>query len=233
MSLAKILIVEDEILIADNIKRFLKKKGYEIIGIAISYQEAIHYIKSSSPDIVLLDIRLNGIKSGIDVGEFLKNQPEKIPFIFLTSQLDQTHIDKAKLTFPSGYLSKPIQHESLLATIEIILHKKNYQNTIDNQIRLQDGNTKHLIHTDKIKYIQAEHVYVKLHIMDGEQILHRSTLKDILSKLPKSSFVQTHRSFVVNIRHIDSWDTNSIYIGNNEIPMSRSKKKDVLDMILT
>jgi len=227
----KILIIEDEILIADNIKRYLELKGYIVTGIAISYDEAIQLLEETQPDIALLDIRLNGIKNGIDVAHFIKNKSESIPFLFLTSQMDPKSIDEAKRTFPSGYLSKPIQLESLCASIEITLYNFYSQNVEDITIRLHDGYTKYLISADEISYIQAEHVYVKVYKKDGEHILHRSTLKDLLSKLPSDQFVQTHRSFVINIKHISSWDTTSIYIGKTEIPMSRSRKKDVIDML--
>jgi len=231
MASHKVLIVEDEILIADNIKRFLTQKGYIVTGIAISYLEAIKLFDETIPDIILLDIRLNGFKNGIDVANYINNHPSKRPFLFLTSQMDKKNIEAAKNTFPSGYLSKPIQQESLNATIEITLHNFNSKNGEDTIIRLIDGNTKHIVLTDDISFIQAEHVYVKVHIKDDEFILHRSTLKDVLSKLPADQFIQTHRSFVVNIRHINSWDTNSLYIGKHEIPMSRSKKKEVLEML--
>ena len=80
-------------------------------------------------------------------------------------------------------------------------------------------------------FIQSEHVYVKVFRKGVEYILHRSTLKDILSKLPQDQFIQTHRSFVVNLKKIKSWDSNSIYIDQYEIPMSRSKKKEVLQLL--
>lgn len=227
----KVLIVEDEILIADNIKRFLLQKGYEVTGIAISYQEAVNLFEITKPDIVLLDIRLNGFKTGIDVAAFINSHLVKTPFIFLTSQMDPKNIETAKQTFPAGYLSKPIQQESLCATIEITLHNFRSQNGHLRSIRLHDGNTKHIIMIDDISFVQSEHVYVKIVKKDGDHILHRSALKDVMSKLPNDQFIQTHRSYIVNINHITSWDTNSIYIGKNEIPMSRSKKKDVLEML--
>jgi len=231
MASYKVLIVEDEILIADNIKRYLTQKNYLVTGIAISYFEAVKLYEATKPDIVLLDIRLNGVKNGIDVAKFINNHSLKKPFLFLTSQMDPRNIEEAKKTFPSGYLSKPIQQESLSATIEITLHNFKANNGQSNVIRLHDGNTKHIISTDEISFIQAEHVYVKVYKKSGDYILHRSTLKDILSKLPSDRFIQTHRSFVVNLGHITSWDTNSLYIGKYEIPMSRSKKKDVLEML--
>lgn len=227
----KVLIVEDEILIADSIKRFLTEKGYTVVGIAITYEEAVQAFEDEAPDLVLLDIRLNGVKTGIDVAHFINNHPQKKPFIFLTSQVDRNNIENAKNTFPSGYLSKPIQQESLNATIEVILHSFNLKTKNKSLVRLNDGNTKFLISIEEISFIQAEHVYIRVYRKDGDYILHRSTLKDFLTKLPQDQFIQTHRSFVVNKKHINSWDTSSIYIGSHEIPMSRSKKKEVLELL--
>lgn len=123
MSLTKILIVEDEILIADNIKRFLTKKGYDVVGIAISYEEAVQLYEQKNPDISLVDIRLNGIKSGIDFADFLQVQKKSKPFIYLTSQFDRKNIQRAKQTYPAAYLPKPVHKESLSVAIEMALFK--------------------------------------------------------------------------------------------------------------
>lgn len=121
MATAKILIVEDEILIADNLKRYLIKKGYDVVGIAISYDEAKELYVSQTPDVALIDIRLHGPKSGIDFATYLQQQQNTPPFIFLTSQFDQHNIKKATATYPSAYLSKPIRKESLIVAIDIAL----------------------------------------------------------------------------------------------------------------
>ena len=227
----KVLIVEDEILIADSIKRLLESKGYEVVAIAISYEEAVLAFDNEKPDITLLDIRLNGQKNGIDVAKYINNSSNKKPFLFLTSQMDQNNISQAKQTYPAGYLSKPIQQDSLTATIEITLHKFFSQHSLPHQVRLHDGNTKYLIDINDILFIQSEHVYVKVFRKDKDYILHRSTLKDIIGRLPDDQFIQTHRSFVVNLKQIKSWDTNFIYVDKYEIPMSRSKKKEVLQLL--
>ena len=98
------LIVEDEIIIADTIKRYLQKQGHEVVGTAISYEEATEIYKKEQPDIALLDIRLSGSKTGIDVAHFIQEQNDATPFIFLSSQLDSRSINAAKQTYPSGYL---------------------------------------------------------------------------------------------------------------------------------
>ena len=77
-----ILIVEDEILIADTIKRYLLKQGHNVAGIAINFDEAKDLYLETKPDLALLDIRLSGNKSGIDVAEFLHQQNQKIPLMY-------------------------------------------------------------------------------------------------------------------------------------------------------
>ncbi len=226
MKALKILIVEDEILIADNIKRYLNRKGHDVVGIAISYKEAIDLYLEKSPDIAILDIKLSGPKTGIDVAKFIQKQNKKIPFIFLTSQMDVNNINEAKDTFPAGYLSKPIQKDSLYATIEIAMHKQILINK-NLDIALSDGIKKYKVPINEILFLQADHVYVKVYIANNKHIVLRSAFKDLLERLPKEQFIQTHRSFIINIDHINRWDNESIYIQENIIPISRSRKKEL------
>lgn len=227
----RILIVEDEILIADNIKRFLHKNGYEVVGIAISYEEAEKLYLEEKPDISLLDIRLNGLKTGIDFAHFLQGQSPTKPFIFLTSQIDHKHIQYAKDTFPDGYLSKPIDKESLLATIEIALHKHAAKSSEIPSIPLSDGSTNHIVPIKDILFLEAEHIYVKIHLVGDRKIVQRNSLKEILKQLPEEKFLQTHRSFAINIHRISHWDHQNLYIQHQAIPISRSRKKEVFSYL--
>ena len=190
----KVLIVEDEILIADTIKRYLEKEGHEVIGIAISYEEAVQLFLSKIPDMTLLDIRLNGEKTGIDVAKFIQHQSNPRPFIYLTSQTDSRSFKGAIDTFPAGYLTKPIQKTSLFATIEIGMRAFNEQRKEEKSITLYDGTTSHVISINDILYLQTDHIYVNVHLANGKQIVLRNSLKEMLEQLPKEQFIQTHRS---------------------------------------
>lgn len=227
----KILIVEDEILIADNLSRYLSKKGHNVIGIAISYEEAVELYNTHKPDVALLDIRLNGERSGIDFAHYIKSQPNPCPFIFLTSQIDAENIEKAKKTFPAGYLSKPIQKESLYTTIEIAMHKQRAVNEEIKSIPLYDGTQHHKVVINEILYLRAEHVYVQVYIDGEKNVVQRSPLKVLSDQLPPKQFVQTHRSYVVNLDRVTGWDAEQLFIGNHKIPLSRSRKKDILDLL--
>ena len=228
-----LLVLEDEILIADTIKRYLTKKQHEVVGIAISYQEAEKLYLEQEPDIVLLDIRISGVKTGIDFAHFIQKQERKSPFIYLTSQLDSRSIDLAKATFPAGYLPKPIQKESLYTTIEIAMHSHlSEKNTIPT-IPLFDGVTNYIIPIQDILYLHADHIYVKVYLKDQKLIIQRSSLKVLLEQLPSDQFLQTHRSFAINLKQVNNWDSNFIYIQDKAIPISRNRKKTTFSLLKT
>ncbi|HHH55334.1 MAG TPA: response regulator, partial [Bacteroidetes bacterium] len=102
MNKLKILIVEDEALIAKDIEFSLNQLEYSIVGIAYNSTMALDMIHNRKPDLVLLDIELNSDLSGIDIANIL-NEKYKIPFIYLTSYADPSTIDSVKKTLPFGY----------------------------------------------------------------------------------------------------------------------------------
>ena len=116
----RVLIVEDEPLIAKNIAMYLNNNDYEVAGIAYDPEEAFYQLKKQQPDFAILDINLESDKTGIDVAGYI-NQNNFIPFIYLTSYSDKETIEKAKLTNPAGFIVKPFNEKTLYATIEIAL----------------------------------------------------------------------------------------------------------------
>jgi len=227
-----ILIVEDEILIADTIKRYLLKQGHHVVGIAINFDEAKDLYLEMKPDLVLLDIRLSGTKSGIEVAEFIQGQNQNTPYIFLTSQVDRISLDAAKKTMPAGYLSKPLQAESLMSTIEIVMHNHQMNSTEENQtVTISNGTKNQLVEISNILYLRADHIYLWVHLVNGEQVMMRSSLKEFLDQLPKEKFIQTHRSFAINIEQVSQWDSDKIHVNKDEIPVSRSRRKQVLESL--
>jgi DNA-binding NarL/FixJ family response regulator len=120
MSGIKVLIVEDEPLIAKNIGMYLNNNDYEVAAIAYDPDEAFYQLKKQQPDFAILDINLESEKNGIDIAEYI-NKNNFIPFIYLTSYSDKETIDKAKTTNPAGFIVKPFNEKTLYATIEIAL----------------------------------------------------------------------------------------------------------------
>lgn len=120
-----ILIVEDETILAIGLECSLIDFGYEVSGIETSYEEAIKHAEEHLPDLVIMDIKLKGEKSGIDAAKTIW-QKFKIPIIFLTSYSSEKVIQEAILTEPYAYLLKPYREKELKASIETSLYKHNY-----------------------------------------------------------------------------------------------------------
>lgn len=118
-----ILIVEDEALVAQAMREQIEKMGYDNIDIAISYTKAMQYIKSKTPDLILLDIALRGKHTGIDIA-YKKEVFNIIPIIYITALTDTKTLKELIATNPKSYLSKPIKYEELQVAIDLALGYK-------------------------------------------------------------------------------------------------------------
>ncbi|MEL7122439.1 MAG: response regulator transcription factor [Bacteroidota bacterium] len=144
MSEIRVLIVEDEVLIAEDIADSLSAIDYKVAGIAYSVKKALMLLESQHPDIVLLDIQLMGEQSGIDLAKII-SEKHRIPFVFLTSFADKKTIDQAKKTMPYGYVVKPFSEKELFSSLEIAMYrfamesrKKVPSRTQINQLAISD-----------------------------------------------------------------------------------------------
>jgi len=117
---AKILIVEDEMIIGANISLQLSKLGYEVTGIVSRGEEAISHVRQSRPDIVLMDIQLKGNLDGIDTVSKM-HQENNIPVIYLTANADEENFERAKSTNPYAFISKPFKKLDLQHAIELTM----------------------------------------------------------------------------------------------------------------
>lgn len=120
----QILIVEDELIVASDLRITLERAGYRICGIARSVYRAQEILKTVRPDIVLLDIYLKGDLTGIDLAAELNQQ--KIPFIYLSANCNSQVLDAAKLTQPYGFLVKPFREKDLLVTLDIARYRHEH-----------------------------------------------------------------------------------------------------------
>jgi len=122
----KLLVVEDESIIAMELAEHLTEMGYDVVGRASSGVEAIAKAKELHPDLILMDIVMPGEKSGIDAAEEIKSELD-VPFIFVTAYADEEHVKNAKKVEPFGYIVKPYEDRELRAGIEIALYKKGME----------------------------------------------------------------------------------------------------------
>jgi PAS domain S-box-containing protein len=125
----RILIVEDQAIIAMDIQRQLEVCGYDVTGIAGTARKAFESASGSVPDLVLMDIRLRGRGDGIEAGDTFRRRFD-IPVIFVTSHSDEQTLSRAKLAEPYGYLVKPVSRGNLATTIDVALHRHRAESRI-------------------------------------------------------------------------------------------------------
>lgn len=118
----KILVVEDERLVAEDISECLRSVGYDVIGTAKSSEEAVAKVDEGRPDLVMMDITLRGDVDGIETAAILKER-FSTPVVFLTAYSQKAILDRAKMVEPLGYVVKPFDESSLVSTVEMALHK--------------------------------------------------------------------------------------------------------------
>jgi PAS domain S-box-containing protein/putative nucleotidyltransferase with HDIG domain len=118
----KVLVVEDEVIVARDVLNMLQSLGYESISVTSTSEEAVEAAKKESPHIVLMDIMLEGKMNGVEAADHIYTKLN-IPVVYLTSYTDEKIIQKAKKTEPFGYLLKPFEERDLQTTIEIALYK--------------------------------------------------------------------------------------------------------------
>jgi two-component system, response regulator PdtaR len=121
MKKATILLVEDEVIIAMEIKNRLQNLGYEVTSVVDTGEDAIKKAESDKPDLIIMDIRIHGEMDGIEAADIIRSR-FGIPVIFSTACLDRERIERAKITIPFGYLLKPIQERDLKVTLEMALY---------------------------------------------------------------------------------------------------------------
>ncbi len=131
----KILIVEDEFIVADDLQLTLKGAGYNVCGIAASVTEARDIVEKKQPDLVLLDIHLKGKLSGIELAKELKQK--SIAFVYLSANSNQQVLEAAKATEPYGFLVKPFREKDLLITLDIAFYRHEHSLEVRWQKELQ------------------------------------------------------------------------------------------------
>jgi DNA-binding LytR/AlgR family response regulator len=236
--MVKILVVEDELIIAEDICNMLIKMGYAVTGNAMDADEAIDILNKETPDLILLDINLGGKRDGITLAEDI-NAKYRVPFIFITSYTDDSTIDRAKKVNPANYLVKPFKPEQLHTAIEIALfnisssHNNRPEEEQEEGLIIKDAlfikekysYTK--VNLADIRWIKAEGNYLELHLADKKELI-RSTLSSFLDKLNRENFFRTHKSYAVNLKHLNRLEPTKIFIGNTEIPVTKSYADELI-----
>lgn len=249
----RILILEDELLIANDTAEILEQNGYNNIFLAKNIIEAKTILADQKIEFALLDVQLKNNESGIDVAKII-NHSYFIPFVYVTSFSDKATIDKLKETFPSGYVLKPFSQDMLLAIIEIAKHsfevkqnpkeihlkennndvfQTNYNTVIvNNQLIVKENYTYKKVPLEEILWLQSDKNYIIIKTQDRKYII-RCSLKKILTQLPIKSFVKCCKNYVINTKHVTNFTKDTVQILDQTIPVSRFEQSTVFKALMS
>jgi DNA-binding LytR/AlgR family response regulator len=242
----KITVVEDEMIIGAKVSMYLSELGYEVTGIATRAEQALLSIQTNIPDIALLDIQLKGNMDGIELAQLLK-QKYHIPVVFLTANTDDATFQRAKETRPYAFLSKPFNKLDLRRSLELTISLMQQRDTsIPNEGRQREEKLPPLsdrifiYHEDKkvkllfenILYVEAERNYCRIVTLEKEHLL-TMPMKTLEDQLPLATFQRIHRSFIINLSHLDAVDESTVVVAGKALLLSKSYRKDLLLRIRT
>ncbi|MDZ7878877.1 MAG: response regulator [Saprospiraceae bacterium] len=254
MKSVKILIVEDQKIVARVLETMLTKWGYDVVDCATSSVEALSSFKKYAPDLALVDINIEGAVDGIEtVNQF--NAIRAIPVVYLTAEDDSSTVDRAKKTNPSAYLLKPFDERSLRISLEMafntfsnriippqyktVIEKKNSNNLSANEVKLgadvilqiEDAifikqNYRFVkLNKSELLYLEADRNHTYIQTIQHRYIV-RMTLTTVQERLNHDKLVRTHRSFVVNTQKIQEFSESEIIINGKSLPFSSAYKED-------
>jgi signal transduction histidine kinase len=130
----RIYVVEDEMIVARDIRMQLSEMGYEAVGHSANAEEALEKLRAMQPDLVLMDIHLKGQMDGIDAAQVIRSELN-VPVVFLTAFAADDVLERAKLTEPYGYILKPFSERELRTVLEMALYKSNAERTMREDAR--------------------------------------------------------------------------------------------------
>jgi DNA-binding LytR/AlgR family response regulator len=246
MDAIKILIVEDEMIIGAKISMQLQALGYEVSGILPRGEDALQHVKENKPDLVLLDISLKGKWDGIETASRLQEN-SSIPVIYLTASADEETFNRAKATKPYAFISKPFKQLDLQRAIELTIARvaekegglvagdqagEDSTVILSDRIFVRSKDKMIKIMLAHILYIEADRNYSRIFTVDKEYTL-AITLKTIEEKLSEKNFLRLHRSYIINLSHIDEVLEANVMMGQKSIPLGVGMREVLLKAIKT
>ncbi len=230
----KVLIVEDEMLVAEDIATDLIQYGFEIVDTITSGEECLKRFSELKPDVVIMDIHIKGKFDGIETAKLL-NKNETVPIVYLTANSDQQTVKRVLDIFPASFISKPYNKNDLMIAIEVaynLQHTKEFNNKINeaiDSIFIKVINQYKKIKLTDILYLEAAGSYSKI-FTTNEELLVSYNLSHFESMIQNAIFKRIHRSYIININYVNGLESNSVIINNKNIPVSKQYFKEVMGL---
>ena len=239
MNSLKILVIEDELLIANDIKATLERAGHYVVGIARNPAEAFKLVKQQPPELALIDIGLGKNKEGgIKLAQDLLAQ-HWMPFIYLTAGDDPATIDKASATLPYAYLLKPYRVQELLVQVKLA-HANFSQSSplgispTSESIFIPVNKGHEQIAVKDVLYLEAQGSCVNIHLTHQKKpIMLGMNLGSLMKYFTAPGFYKLSRSLFINLHHLKRVEPSTILLSDERIPVkiSEANRKALLKKI--
>lgn len=225
----KVLIVEDQSIVAEDIASKLRKHGMQVLEICSSGEEAIDAVLTNHPDIILMDIQLSGKIDGVTTAALIRKSSD-VPVVYLSDLRDSSTVERAKKTLPENYLTKPFVEADLVRAIEIACYNHNNRQmnrglVVDDAVFLRmESQTFAKVFLKDILYLEADRAYCRVVCRDKVYTLS-SSMNHIFEQIESDQFVRVHRSYIINVACITEFEGNTVRIGEKEIVMNREARE--------
>jgi DNA-binding LytR/AlgR family response regulator len=212
----RVLIVEDDYVIARSLRSLLTRLGYTVTGAAPTAELALTLFDAQPPDLVLLDVELADGSDGIELAHQL-NQRRQLPLLFLTAFTDRATFERAKAAGPCAFLNKPYDETLLGNAIELAAQQfaraqapapgadASADLLMPDAVWLREGSRLLRLELAELRWLEADSSYLHLHTAARKHTV-RMSFRELLERLPPAQFVRIHRSYVVNVAALDSVD---------------------------
>ena len=238
----QILIVEDEFITRSTLERSLKRMGYGVSGQAASASDALEILKEGNTELAILDINIEGEQDGIWVANHIRENYQ-IPFVFLTAYGDEKTVERAMAAEPHGYLMKPFETVDIFTAVRTALTNFTARSgqavteppteepdriiSQDNMF-IREGHLFTKLEFKDIHYLKAEGNYVAI-CTNSKKHLARGTMKDFSERLPLDTFFRTQKSYIVNLKNLESIGPKFIVLASGEeVPLSERARPELM-----
>jgi DNA-binding LytR/AlgR family response regulator len=250
----KILIIEDEPILAMELSDSLEEEGYDVVGTVNNGRKALELFKRQLVDLLLCDITLKGDWDGIQTVQQLTAE-RPVPVIYLTALTDRETLNRAKQTYPAAYVNKPYQLHSLRTAIELAIHNFSARITpvpanqpaitsterdslgkesilqINTYLFIKQNYQFVKVALADLLYLEADNMYTTF-VTPGRKYVLRLTLSGVLERINYPELIRIHRSYAINLAKVESFNETEVHIGSQPIPLGRSYKDDFLRYFL-
>lgn len=236
----KVLIVEDEAIIAERLYSELTDYGYKVLEPCLNPAEALQLLASDPPDIALIDIRLNDAMDGIDLGAIISSR-YRIPFIFITANTDNATIDHALAVKPRAFLSKPVQMKTLIGTMQVAIYNHQHDSLpVPNGQPVQyhfikSGSQYHRIDWANITHVESDKKYALVFEL-GKKVPYvlKISLELLAHHLAAFQFARIHKSWLVNLSHVTAVSGQEVIVSQNTVlPLGEKYKASFTQRLTT